>query len=478
LYGCIEIHLSAARRPPLAALRYPPPVLSDAIDDFLAGQRIGPSHLLVACSGGIDSTALLVALGDLRERGFRVTCAHVNHHLRGEESDEDEDFLKRLCAELHVPLAIADGTCEPQAIRHRGLESAAREVRQEALKKLGARVGADFIVTAHQLNDQAETVLMRLVTGSGIERLRGIAPRTDDGFLRPLLSLSRTEIEAFLAERGLSGRRDSSNADRRFLRNRMRHELLPMLEACNPRIMQTLAETAEQTGAVIELLEPLIDAARQRAIRRSPDEAAFRVDAMPENRWLRNALLHREIRRLDPAAREISAADLRRLSDALATTTRISVTKELELVSRGAERILRRRLPVSQPFESPIEVGNTVQIPGQAIRVSLVRAQDAASGARGDPTRQLFQLPPGSDHGSFSVRNRRPGDRFRPLGLREEKKLNRFLIDRKIPKDDRERLPLLLWNGRIVWVAGVAVSDEFKVTDLPGDIYEVSWERK
>jgi tRNA(Ile)-lysidine synthase len=166
-------------------------VIQATVREFFATRGIGPCRLIAAVSGGADSTALLLALADLRDAGFEVEAAHVNHHLRGAESDADEAFIGGFCIDLGIRLHIDDGVLDPERIRARGIEAAAREVRYARLSEIRARTGARFVATAHQKNDQAETILMRLVTGSGLAALRGIHPVRDDGFVRPLLDVTR-----------------------------------------------------------------------------------------------------------------------------------------------------------------------------------------------------------------------------------------------------------------------------------------------
>src|SRR5712691_5996617 len=208
--------------------------------------------LLVAVSGGPDSTALLLAL---QEIGTPIVAAHVNHHLRGPESDADEAFVRELCDRYRVSLRVADGSLDPDAIRHRGIEAAAREVRHARLHAIRGEVDATHIATAHQKNDQAETILMRLMTGGGLAGLRGIHPIREDGIIRPLLEVSRAEIEAFLQERGVVARTDRSNSDPRFLRNRVR-ALLTQFDA---NVIDNLAAIAAQAREQWTILEEIVD---------------------------------------------------------------------------------------------------------------------------------------------------------------------------------------------------------------------------
>jgi tRNA(Ile)-lysidine synthase len=425
-------------------------VIVDAIRRFLAEHAIrGP--IVAAVSGGVDSTALLVALVEV---DIDFTAAHINHHLRGAESDDDEAYVRELCARYDIPLRIADGTLDPDAVRHRGIEAAAREVRHARLREIA---GDALIATAHQKNDQAETVLMRMMTGGGIAALRGIHPFREDGIIRPLLNVTRAQIDDFLQVRNITPRFDRSNADPRFLRNRVR----AMLREFDASVIDNLASVADQSRQYWPLLERAIDAAED--VVANDHETRFR--SMPDDPWLRQALLLRHIRRLDADARDVSASDLERLAVA---TERTSVTKSLELLRDGDQIVLRRRETAAPPFEIEIDAGSEVYIPEieTTIRIRAAAAKE----------NQLIQLPKGAiPH--FTVRNRRDGDRFRPLGMAHDKKLKDLLIDRKIAATSRDRIPLLLWNDTIIWVAGVEVSELFKVTGEAADLYEVAIEQ-
>ena len=433
-------------------------MLSKAVRQFFVRHRIEPCAVVAAVSGGADSTALLLALAELRDDGFKVIAAHVNHHLRGSESDDDEQFVRELCERINVPLHVVDGTLDEERVHQRGVEAAAREVRYAQLHGVMRASGALFVATAHQKNDQAETVLMRLLTGSGIAGLRGIHAVRADRVLRPLLDVTRDEIEVFLKERNITPRHDRSNDDPRFLRNRVR-VLIRELGATD-----NLAAIAAQARQQWPILERAIDEADSQTAEVRDDQTRFL--RWPEDPWLRQALLHRHIHRLDREARDVSASDLARLANEVQTIKRASVTKHLELIRTGNALVLRKRAEPVPEFEVLLEPGTPAYIPEIGVTIHILAAQP---GNRA--TGQLFQVP---HPGTFIVRNRRKGDRFQPLGLPSPKKLKDFLIDRKIAADIRDHIPLLLWNDEIVWVAGVEVSERFKVTSpARGMLYEV-----
>jgi tRNA(Ile)-lysidine synthase len=425
-------------------------VIAERLRDFWRDYALQPATTLVALSGGVDSTALLVATmeADIAPVVAPVVAGHVNHHLRGDESDDDERFVRDLCRRLDVPLQVADGTLDAQLVREVGVEAAAREIRFARLEAMREAASATYIATAHQKNDQAETVLMRLMAGGGIAAMQGIRP-IRGAIIRPLLAATRDELDDFLRQRGIEPRADSSNADPRFLRNRVR----ALLRELGPGAVDNLAALADQVRAQWPAIERGIDAVDDSVI--NANETRFR--SLPDDPWLRQALLHRHIHRLDPRARDVSARDLQRLAIEVASVKRISVTKNLEIVRRGEEIVLRRRPEAGAKFEQKIALGETAH--GITVR---------QPGNRQPAT--LFQLPRGAE-ASFTVRNRRNGDRVSP-----HKKLKDLLIDRKIDADSRDTIPLLLWNERIVWVPGVGVTEAFRVTSPPGDLYEASIE--
>jgi tRNA(Ile)-lysidine synthase len=430
-------------------------MLARAIRKFLAVHGLAPRHVLLAVSGGFDSTAMLLAFAELRE-SLDVVVGHVNHHLRGEESDGDEAFVRDLCARLGVPVMVADGTLDETAVRDRGVEAAAREVRFVRLQEIRREVEADVIATAHQRDDQAETVLMRLMAGGGPAALRGIHPVRGDGVIRPLLDVSRREIVAFLEAQGIHPRVDRSNSDPRFLRNRVRK----LLGNAPPEASGNLAQAAALAREQWRVLERAIDAAEDAVV--SEDATHFR--SLPDDPWLRQALLHRHIVRLDPArARDVGAKKLERLQRE--TAPRVTVTKSLELLRDGAGLTLRRipQPAVIEPFEETLTLGH----PAHGI---VVTSSHEPPGVNCQP----IQLPTGAAP-EFTVRNRRAGDRFQPLGYKAPTKLKDFLIGRKVPRQERDAIPLVTWNGEIVWVAGVAVSERFKTEEGEGDVYTLRW---
>ncbi len=301
---------------------------------------------------------------------------------------------------------------------------------------------------------------MRIISGTGVAGLRGILPIREDGLIRPLLNVTRGEIEHFLSERGITPRVDRMNSDPRFMRNRVRSALREF----DRTAIENIASLADQAQQVWPQIDRLVDEAEASCAVITEGETRFK--SWPDDPWLRQALLYRHIRRLG-SSREVSSRDLERLAGSLDSVKRVSVTKELELIRRDKDLILRTAPRPTAEFELSVSLDRPTWI--SAVERSILVTRNSERGT----SNQLFQLP-GDGEPQFTTRNRRDGDRFQPLGMQKDKKLKDFLIDRKIPAEVRDRIPLLVWHDEIVWVGGVAVSERFKVTNpAGGELYEV-----
>jgi tRNA(Ile)-lysidine synthase len=250
----------------------------------------GGHRVVVAVSGGPDSTALLVALHALRRKSAAdVAVAHANHALRGQASDADEQFVRELCSRLHVPIACRRLPVGIDARdRDEGIEATARRLRRAFFAEAAMELNARFVATAHTADDQAETVLHRIVRGTGLAGLAGIPARREltagVSLIRPLLAIRRTEVLEFLAARGQLAREDLSNRDLRFTRNRLRHEVLPYLaEHLNPQVAEALVRLAAHAAAAGEAINRQVTKLRRRAVVRE-DARQVTFDVAPLRR--------------------------------------------------------------------------------------------------------------------------------------------------------------------------------------------------
>ncbi|MCW5891781.1 MAG: tRNA lysidine(34) synthetase TilS [bacterium] len=406
-------------------------------------------HLVLAVSGGPDSTAMLAGVAALAgARGWTVTAVHVDHGLRGAESADEGARVAALAARLGAACVRRTLAMTPGP----GLEARARRRRYAALLGVVSELGATRLCTAHTRDDQAETVLLRLLRGAGRRGLGGMRPRRGK-LLRPLLGASRADVRRYLAERGLDAAVDRTNADLRHTRNRVRRLALPFLAAeFDARLPERLAALAMRLRDEDDLLAALA-AERLRAL---ADATGLSVAAAAEP----PALARRVVRAwLEQGRRaDVDARHVERVLDLAAGRERgtIAIPGASRVVREG-DRLLRRvgrAAPPAVPFALRVMPGETIEAPDGEWRMALsaVRAR-AEDEWRPPPGPQaLFdaaRLPTG-----LVVRPPRPGDRVRIAGV-GTRKLSDVLIDRKVPREARGHLPVLVGDGTVLWVPGV-----------------------
>jgi tRNA(Ile)-lysidine synthase len=454
-----------------------------AVRAFIRQHDLIRAHhrVLAAVSGGSDSTALVHILheldraGDLRLAGV----VHFNHQLRA-AADRDEAFVRGLAASLGVPCFADRGDVAARARRdRRSLEHAARTARYEAFERARVRAGADLVAVGHTRDEQAETVLLRLTRGAGPRGLAGIHPR-NGRVVRPLLGCRRDALRAWLAARDVAFVVDESNADVSIPRNRVRAELVPLLESrFNPAIVDVLADQAELArgthawidGAAAELADRIV---RTRKSTRGETACAVEVAALANAPVaLQRALLWRAMRAAAAgrsiAFRHVEAA--RRLMDqpsgAQAHAPGLSLEREGEsLVLRGRGRdAVGRPAGSSNLFFYPLSIPGEVVLADSGVAVTVARAGASAIVGNGSD-RFVAAVREDLCVGSLAVRNRRPGDRFRPARMGGRTKLQDYFVDRKVPRHHRDAVPIVVdGDDRIVWVAGHDIDAAFRVTD-------------
>lgn len=424
-------------------------------------RRLGPvargESVLVGVSGGPDSLALLHLLADLaQETGFAVHAAHFDHGLRGERSAAEARAVADLTARLGIPCTVE--TARPGAIepRGRGLQAAARSARYAFFERLADAVGARWIATAHTADDQAETVLMRLVRGAGPGGVAGI-PAVRGRIIRPLLGVSRPEIEAYLAASGLIPFQDPSNHDPRFVRARVRHDVLPLLRGLNPRATETIARTAgllaEDAAYLDAAARDALDQARVAAGDGWVELASQAVaDLAPT---IRRRVIRLALADLGAPVDRLSSERLDAASRACGQRTAGRITLGQGLLAEYAATALRLGRESSPCHAPPTELhGEGVhRLAGWGIVVHL-QFLAAWNGepplGRWDAVFDSESLP-----GMLGVRRWRPGDRLFPEGMRGRKRVQDLFVDEKIPRWRRAAVPLLTAGNDVVWVMGL-----------------------
>lgn len=430
-------------------------MLLNRLKDYCAehGLLRSGDRVIVACSGGADSMALTQLLLELRRSwNLRICIAHFEHGIRGEESLADARFLEEWCKERDLPFRLGCAKVPLLAKeRHLSLETAARELRYEFLEGLRRELGYEVIATAHHKDDQAETLLMRLMRGTGVDGLAGILPRKDH-LVRPLLFAKKEELLDFCESRGIRPRHDETNDALDSTRNRIRLDLLPKLrKEYNPNLTEILCQLATLAAEQREYLEEEVQRVFPSVVRGEavPELSREAFCALPTA--LQRALLRQFLRRAGGGERDLSFRHLDGLRELLLLG---KTGDEIELprgwrgeLSYGWMRLVRKDGAKSAlPRERGIPVPGSLSLPEYGIRLEtrLEREIPETTGPL-EYYCDYDALP-----GDLMIRSRRPGDVI-ALNI-GRKPLKKLFMENRIPKEERERVPLLVSGDEVLWV--------------------------
>ena len=452
------------------------------------GQRIA-----VACSGGPDSVALLLLSEQLSsELGCTLSVAHFNHQLRGEQSEQDEQFVRQLAESLQLPIHVSTADVRACALQARSnLEETARRLRYLYFFSLVESGVADRVAVGHTADDQAETVLHRLLRGAGTRGLAGIYPIVENRVIRPLLAVRRHAVRDWLSGLQQPWREDASNWDLRFLRNRIRHQLLPLLAEMNPRVVEVLTHTAEIARDEELFWEDYLAPLAAQHLHR--DNRKVRVAIAPlrqmpsavARRFLRYALQAvgegcfgpKPYQRAGVPLRSLTgSADFgqvqRLLALALAGQSGNTLSLPRDLVARKefSSLILETVDPDGTRFAGfcyPVEVPAVVSVPeiGSSFAFELIPLETSQAGYNGGEENLLDRRV---SYGPLILRNWGPGDAYQQRGHRKPRKLKELFQRRRISTIERQRWPVVVAGDQIVWVRGWGAAEGF----VPGPEYK------
>ncbi len=422
-------------------------------------------RVLVAVSGGADSLCLLDVMATLSPRyDLQLHVIHVDHGLRP-ESGEDAEFVREVAAYYHLPCRVVRVRVE----RRKGKEvyspeEAARRARYEAFQEVARELRADRLATGHTADDRAETLLLRIISGAGPEGLKGIPP-VRDIYIRPLIEVYRREVEAYVRHLPFRPRLDASNLDLRIPRNRVRHELLPLLEKrYNPAVRKVLCREADTLYHMVELVEERVREVEERAVDvRDQEVVVDRQRLLEAPVLLQRQVLARALRRAGGEVNHHLVEELRRRFLEGGENPWLDIGPGL-VARRVYDRIIFGPRPVPGEWDEVEVTGEgTFRLPGWTLRVAVEpwnggdpkKAVQSPLEALLDADRLRFPL---------KVRGIRPGDRFHPLGAPGTRKLQDFLVDLKVPLERRKDVAVLESEGEIAWVLGMRIDERFKVT--------------
>ena len=435
--------------------------------------------LVVGISGGADSVCLYFILLELQKYlDFQFVAVHVNHNLRGKEADKDQQFVEDLCEEAQIPVfTVAKKVKEIAKEKKISLEEAGRMARYEAFSSVAEELGANKIVLAHHQDDLAETMIHHLVRGTGISGLCSIKPASGNR-IRPLLCLTRKEIEEYLKKRECSWQTDSSNLQDDYTRNKIRHHVISYLsEEVNPQTVSHMAETAKELQEIEHLLGDLVENISQKMLVRSEHQTIFREELKKESAYIQRRIFLEEMKRLSGARKDFSRIHGEDVAALWGRQVgkKISLPYKMEAV-RAYEGLCIRKIPtLSDTLKEESMQTVKLQVPGET-NVGKCRILSTISqGNLEIIVEKMYTKWFDYDKigNSLEFRHRKAGDIIRVHPSGGSKKLKDYLIDRKIPKEKRDDLWLLADGSEVVWIVGDRISEKYKVSDTTKKILYV-----
>ncbi len=423
--------------------------------------------IIVAVSGGPDSVCLLNVLYRLKEiLKITIVVAHLNHGLRPKEDGIETEFVSKIAEGLNCPFFI-DKAHNLAGSTGASIEERAREARYEFLERVLREYDGQKVALGHNMNDQAETMLINLLRGAGPKGLSGIAPVRDNRFIRPLIYITGQEIHNYLEEKGIFFVTDSSNLDRRYLRNRIRLDLLPQLLRYQPRLFQHLSESA----SLLRQQSKFIEEEAQRCLHQATLDAGdhfleISFSALDDlDSCIKNEIIRQAIKKLKGNLRRINNQHIKSILD-LARKKRPQMQIHLPealVAKKRYDRLVFTMKPIeAKDFSYYINGPGCIVIPEIGNTLNLEEIPNRIASFSSIPPEHAY-LDLEDIHWPLRIRNFRHGDRYMPLGLGGFKKVKNAFIDKKIPLEERKRIPVLAHDDHIIWVWGIGIDERCKI---------------
>ena len=469
----------------------------EKVENYIRNYRMieKGDRVVTGVSGGADSVCLLFALCALREKlGFEVIVCHVNHELRGEEAAQDEAYVEMLCQKLQAPFFAFHENVELIAKKRKeSLEEAGRSVRRQAFEKLCREQGGTKIATAHHRNDNAETMLLNMARGTGLRGLCGIRP-VYGKWIRPLLELSRDEIEQWLGEQGILYCMDRTNQEDEYTRNRIRHHIIPVLEEqVNTKAVEHFEQLSEQMEEIYEYLEQQTDQAwkicvEQKGERSEETGLLIRTEGIRQIQGvIKKFLVQRAVCQAAGAQKDIESRHIQAVLELFERQTGRQIDLPYRLTAKrvyeGVLLVKAKKQTDTQEEAQKAGTGRTLQlqipgeqqIPGTNLKICCcITDENEKISAKEIPQKSYTKC---FDYdiirSSLCVRYRQPGDYLTIDRERKKKKLKSYFIDEKIPKEERDTQLLIAEGSHIVWIPGRRMSSYYQVGDQTKKILKI-----
>jgi len=428
--------------------------------------------VVVGVSGGADSIALLYILTDLQDYALNLIVAHINHGLRPREAKRDAEFVRKIANKLDRPFELREvDVLEFKKNSNLSTEDAARNLRYKFLKEVLGKYRADKIATGHTLDDQAETVLMRFIRGSGLLGLSGIPP-VKDNIIRPLIEITRSDIEDYLKSKGIDWVEDSTNRMKFFLRNRIRQELIPKLLTYNPSVKETLA----RTGYIASVEEDYIRTNAKKCLAKLFTNYGGEelVGDLNYYKKLPIAIKYMVLRlAIEEIRGDLKGISLKHISSICELLLSDEPSGEIALpdkmlVAKGYDLFtITKRSIVKCKYTYSVNSTGVYKFPHAEFDVQISKVNSLTS----EKCSGYFDFK--SVEFPIEIRNFHHGDRFIPFGMKGVKKVKRFFIDEKVPRFLRNRIPIFTSSGEIMWIGGMRVDERFKVRNKNQEVITI-----
>jgi tRNA(Ile)-lysidine synthase len=441
-------------------------------------------RILVALSGGPDSMSLLYALYELKKKyNLTLFAAHVNHMLRGEDSDNDEkackDFCKKYNIEFFSRAINIDIIAKDKGMSH---EMAGREARYDFFMEIFNKIKINKIALAHNLNDQAETILMRLMRGSGMEGLIGIKPVRDGIFIRPLINTSRKEIEEYCDKNHLPVRIDKTNFESIYARNKVRLELIPFIEEnFNSDITGTLNRLSTLIRLDSDYLEEKSSKFFEKYCATDNEKVIIDKDAFNLHYSMLSRVLRKAFFKIKGNLYNLESIHIENIINIQQGETGKTTVVPGGIIASNVYKSIHLKklapnLKENKGFHKDLSLGeNILSEIDKKITFQIIKKEHNLK-IQSEENIKYFDYD--KINQPITIRHRQNGDRFVALGMKGSKKLKDILIDLKVPREERDEIPLLCFGNEIGWIIGYKISDKFKVDNHTNNILEVKIERQ
>lgn len=445
-------------------------------------------RILVALSGGPDSVCLLNILKELKTKlNIKIFAAHVNHCLRGEDALDDENYCLNLCKELNIPCYVkrvdVGKLAEDNCI---STEMAGRDARYEFFEELTKKLNINKIAIAHNANDQAETVIMRAIRGTGIEGLIGIKPIRDNKYIRPILCLTRDEIERYCLEKNLNPHIDATNLEEIYSRNKIRLKAIPYIEKnFNKEVIFALNRLAYSCSQDMELINKIVDKKYAQYCIKEENHIIINKNAFNEMEAIITGLIRRALMEV---SLKFNNFEMKHVYDIIKiqkgiTGKEVSITNNIMAINeygdikikindvkKKSKDIINDEMKICKK-----DIENNDFSYANSDFTFKIYNKDSFNGFVNDKFIKVFDI---SNISNITIRTRRNGDKIVPLGMLGSKKIKDILINAKVPKDLRDNIPLVLFDNEVAWIVGLKTSDKFKVTKNTKTFLEIKFNGK